>query len=119
MFGLSPHDIDREAKVIHVVRQVQQVNNAMMFCLPKREKVRDAPLSALLEGGVSIKAVSEYMGHADPGFTLRTYTHLMLASHDRSRRVIDSRIGRSDGLETACEPVNQENHSSEGVDQKR
>jgi hypothetical protein len=67
---------------------------------------------------VSIKAVSEYLGHADPGFTLRTYTHLMPASHDRSRRVIDSRIGRSDGLETACEPVDQRNSSSEGVSVK-
>jgi integrase len=71
--------------------------------------------SALLEGGVSIKAVSEYLGHADAGFTLRTYTHLMPASHDRSRRVIDSRLGRSDGLETACEPVDQKYHSSEAV----
>jgi hypothetical protein len=64
---------------------------------------------------VSIKALSEYLGHADPGFTLRTYTHLMPASHDQTRRVIDSRISRSDGLDTACEPVNQKNHSSEGV----
>jgi hypothetical protein len=31
------------------------------------------------------------------------------------RRVIDSRIGRSDGLEAACEPVDQKNPSSEGV----
>lgn len=197
MFGLSPHDIDREANIIRVVRQVQQVNNALMFCLPKREKTRDIPLSdstvaeldahlamfppvpvtlpweeadgtpttvdlimtdaggrawwrqtfnseqwkpaleragvpnatradgthalrhyyasALLEGGVSIKALSEYLGHADPGFTLRTYTHLMPASHDRTRQVIDSRISRSDGLETAYEPVDQENPSSEGV----
>jgi integrase len=197
MFGLSPHDIDREANIIRVVRQVQQVNNALMFCLPKREKVRDIPLSdstlaelddymamfppvpvtlpweeadgtpttvdlimtdvggrawwrqtfnrewwkpaleragvenatradgthalrhyyasALLEGGVSIKALSEYLGHADPGFTLRTYTHLMPASHDRTRRVIDSRISRSDGLETACEPVDQDNPSSDRV----
>ena len=29
--------------------------------------------TALHEGG-TIKAVSEYLGHADPGFTLRTYT---------------------------------------------
>ena len=64
---------------------------------------------------MSIKAVSEYLGHADAGFTLRTYTHLMPASHDRSRRVIDSRLGRSDGLETACEPVDQKYHSSEAV----
>jgi hypothetical protein len=68
-----------------------------------------------LEGGVSIKALSEYLGHADPGFTLRTYTHLMPASHDQTRRVIDSRITRSDGLDTAYEPVDQENRSSEGV----
>jgi hypothetical protein len=64
---------------------------------------------------VSIKALSEYLGHADPGFTLRTYTHLMPASHDQTRRVIDSRITRSDGLETACEPVDRENPSSEGM----
>ena len=30
--------------------------------------------SVLLDAGESIKAVSEYRGHADPGFTLRTYT---------------------------------------------
>lgn len=71
--------------------------------------------SVLLDGGVSIKALSEYLGHADPGFTLRTYTHLMPASHERTRRVIDSRIGRSDGLETACKPVDQQTGTSEGV----
>jgi hypothetical protein len=31
----------------------------------------------LLEAGVSIKALSEYLGHADPGLPLRTYTHRM------------------------------------------
>lgn len=71
--------------------------------------------SVLLEGGVSIKALSEYLGHADPGFTLRTYTHLMPASHERTRRVIDSRIGRSDGLDTAYDSSEDENSSSEGV----
>ena len=33
--------------------------------------------SVLLEGGVSIRALAEYLGHADPGFTLRVYAHLM------------------------------------------
>ena len=33
--------------------------------------------SAWLEHGVSIRAVAEYLGHSDPGFTLRIYTHLM------------------------------------------
>ena len=34
--------------------------------------------------------VSEYLGHADPGFTLRTYTHLMPDSRARSVRAIDA-----------------------------
>lgn len=71
--------------------------------------------SALLEGGVSIKALSEYLGHVDPGFTLRTYTHLMPASHDKTRRVIDSRIGRPHGLDTAYKGSTEENSSSDGV----
>jgi integrase len=46
--------------------------------------------SVLLDAGESIKAVSEYLGHADPGFTLRTYTHLMSSSDDRTRKALDS-----------------------------
>jgi integrase len=45
--------------------------------------------SVLLDAGESVKALSEYLGHADPGFTLRTYTHLMPASAARSRSAID------------------------------
>ncbi|GAA3872584.1 hypothetical protein GCM10022243_42260 [Saccharothrix violaceirubra] len=60
--------------------------------------------SSQLENGVSIKALSLNLGHHDPGFTLRTYTHLMPTSHDRSRRAADRLFkprGRPDGLETA------------------
>jgi integrase len=39
--------------------------------------------------GGGIKALASYLGHADPGFTLRVYTHLMPASEERTRRVID------------------------------
>ncbi|MFR9780610.1 tyrosine-type recombinase/integrase, partial [Micromonospora sp. MS34] len=45
--------------------------------------------SALLDAGESIKALAAYLGHADPGFTLRVYTHLMPASEERTRRAID------------------------------
>jgi integrase len=45
--------------------------------------------SAFLDGGESIRAVSEYLGHADPGFALRTYTHLMQSSAERTRKAID------------------------------
>lgn len=49
--------------------------------------------SVLLEHGVSIRAVSEYLGHHDPGFTLRTYAHLMPESEDRTRAAIDASLG--------------------------
>ncbi|MGN9917511.1 tyrosine-type recombinase/integrase [Micromonospora palomenae] len=45
--------------------------------------------SALLDAGESIKALASYLGHSDPGFTLRVYTHLMPASEERTRRAID------------------------------
>ncbi|MFF3250133.1 tyrosine-type recombinase/integrase [Actinacidiphila glaucinigra] len=46
--------------------------------------------SALLDAGENIKAVSEYMGHADPAMTLRVYAHLMPDSRERARRAIDT-----------------------------
>ena len=46
--------------------------------------------SVLLDAGESIKAVSEYLGHSDAGFTLRTYTHLMPASGERTRLAVDA-----------------------------
>lgn len=49
--------------------------------------------SALLEGGVSIRAVADYLGHADPGFTLRTYAHLMPEAEDRARVAVDVALG--------------------------
>jgi len=49
--------------------------------------------STALHEGETIKAVSEYLGHADPGFTLRTYTHLMEGSAERTKRAIDSVFG--------------------------
>lgn len=59
--------------------------------------------SALLDAGESIKALASYLGHADPGFTLRVYTHLMPASEERTRRAIDDLFGHHgpDGPATA------------------
>ena len=44
--------------------------------------------SVLLDAGESIKAVSEYLGHSDPGLTLEVYAHLMPSSRDRARNAI-------------------------------
>ncbi|NEA42895.1 tyrosine-type recombinase/integrase [Streptomyces sp. SID11385] len=61
--------------------------------------------SVLLDGGENIKALSQYLGHSDPGFTLRTYTHLMPSSESRTRRAVDAMYeaaGRADdGPQTA------------------
>ena len=46
--------------------------------------------SVLLDAGVSIRALADYLGHTDPGFTLRVYTHLMPASEDRARQAVDA-----------------------------
>jgi integrase len=51
--------------------------------------LRHTYASVLLHAGESIKALSLYLGHSDPGFTLRVYTHLMPTSEDRTRRAID------------------------------
>lgn len=63
--------------------------------------------SVLLDAGESIKALSEYLGHHDPGFTLRTYTHLMPSSESRTRAAVDrvfgAESGTDDGPETALE----------------
>ena len=50
--------------------------------------------SVLLDAGESIKAVSDYLGQSDPGFTLRTYTHLMPNSTERTKRAVDDAVGR-------------------------
>ncbi|XQE82107.1 tyrosine-type recombinase/integrase [Streptomyces microflavus] len=49
--------------------------------------------SVLLDAGESIKALSEYLGHHDPGFTLRTYTHLMPSSEKRTREAVNLAFG--------------------------
>lgn len=56
--------------------------------------------SVLLQRGVSIRAVAEYLGHHDPGFTLRTYAHLMPEDEARSRAAIDAAYAPADSART-------------------
>ncbi|MGW2367128.1 tyrosine-type recombinase/integrase [Streptomyces sp. NPDC001667] len=46
--------------------------------------------SVLLDAGENVKALSAYLGHTDPGFTLRVYTHLLPSSEGRTRKAVDS-----------------------------
>lgn len=56
----------------------------------KSHALRHHYASVLLDAGENIKALSEYLGHSDPGFTLRVYTHLMPKSSERTRAAIDA-----------------------------
>jgi integrase len=55
--------------------------------------------STLLAQGVSIKELATYLGHADPGFTLRVYTHLVPSSHQRARLAVDTVFGEHHGAQ--------------------
>lgn len=44
--------------------------------------------SVLLDAGESIKALAEYLGHSDPGLTLKVYAHLMPSGRDRARNAL-------------------------------
>ncbi|RST00347.1 site-specific integrase [Streptomyces sp. WAC07149] len=57
--------------------------------------------SVLLEAGVTIKALADYLGHADVGFLLKTYCHLMPASHERMTKAVDHLFSMVDGLDQA------------------
>jgi integrase len=52
--------------------------------------------STLLDAGETVTALAAYLGHSDPGFTLKVYTHLMPSSKQRTRRAVDAVFG---GLE--------------------
>jgi integrase len=54
--------------------------------------------SVLLAEGVSIRELAEYLGHSDPGFTLRTYIHMLPDSHERAINAIDGRHFRPRAL---------------------
>jgi integrase len=46
--------------------------------------------SVLIDGGESVKVVQERLGQASAEETLRTYSHLMRASEQRTRSVVES-----------------------------
>jgi hypothetical protein len=51
--------------------------------------VGDFYANTFLEHGGNVRALSAYLGHHDPGFTLRVYGHLMSSSADRARSIIE------------------------------
>ena len=54
--------------------------------------------SVQLEAGTSIRALADYLGHSDPGFTLRIYTHLMPQAEDKAKRAVDDVFERLENI---------------------
>lgn len=54
----------------------------------ERHALRHFYATVLLDAGENIKALAEYLGHSDPGLTLRVYAHLMPTSSKRTRRAV-------------------------------
>ncbi|SEG44173.1 Site-specific recombinase XerD [Thermomonospora echinospora] len=52
--------------------------------------------SIQLAGGADILKLAAWLGHTDPGFTLRTYAHLMPDVRDVGRRAVDDFFGAAD-----------------------
>jgi integrase len=51
--------------------------------------------SALIRGGLSVKVVSERLGHANAAMTLNVYAHLWPDDEDRTRQAVDDLFGVS------------------------
>jgi integrase len=49
--------------------------------------------SVVLAGGASVRDLADWLGHEDPGFTLRVYAHLLPDSADRMRAAVDEVLG--------------------------
>lgn len=189
LFGLAEEDVDFEAGVIHVRRQIKKLGAAHIFALPKNDSEREVPMaegtaqvlrehmrkhpprpltlawekltgkptthkilfrwkdgghlkarnysqyvwkpaivaagvipkpekgadgkpkyittrkegthalrhyyaSVVLQDGVNVRELAEYLGHHDAGYTLRQYAHLLPDSHDRARKAINARLFR-------------------------
>jgi integrase len=45
--------------------------------------------SVVLDGGASVRDLADWLGHEDPGFTLRVYAHMLPAGDTRMREAID------------------------------
>lgn len=59
-----------------------------------RHQLRHFYANVQLAGGTNIRELADYLGHADPAFTLRVYGHLQPDSHERARAAVDARFFR-------------------------
>ncbi len=64
--------------------------------------------SLLFDAGRNVKQVSEWLGHADPSFTLSTYVHLLddgIGDADLFDDALQGNTGATQGLQTSANPA--------------
>jgi integrase len=79
--AVGPADGAR-AEVVDEASRGQDVRRAS-------RQLRHHYASLLLADGVDVRTLAEYLGHSDPGFTLRVYCHLLPSGADRARRAVE------------------------------
>jgi hypothetical protein len=57
--------------------------------------LRHTYASVLLAAGVDVRTLADFLGHGDPGLTLRVYTHLMPSAPGKARRAVDRALGEA------------------------
>ncbi|MEU1906615.1 tyrosine-type recombinase/integrase [Streptomyces hygroscopicus] len=82
------------AGVIPPLPKQEKGEKATRVWAPSREHgfhvLRHTYASVMLEAGESIVSLAKWLGHSDPAFTLRTYTHFMPQAGARGLAVIES-----------------------------
>ena len=115
--------VSRESKALnrnYINRNIWKPALQLAGIAPTRDQMMHAGrhlyASAQLEAGTSIRAFAEYLGHSDPGFTLRTHTHLMPEAEDKAKRAVDTLFERLD--EVADDPLRGPNVPRRPSDRK-
>ena len=97
--ALAPAAIGAGFKVEVEVKGKKKVRSAVSF-----HTFRHTCASLLFEAGRNVKQVQAWLGHADPGFTLKTYIHLMDAGVG-SAAFLDLAVGAAVDESPSADPA--------------
>jgi integrase len=83
----SPKDPSRPLNPHSLAHALRKITARLGLARLRVHDLRHSYGSLLLSKGAPLELVSERLGHRDPGFTLRTYRHLL--AHERRAFVLD------------------------------
>lgn len=104
---LAPTAIDAGFKVEVEIDGEQRTRSAVSF-----HTFRHTCASLLFEAGRNVKQVQAWLGHADPGFTLSTYIHLMDAGVGGAA-FLDQAVGGGKGVARKAPKTTENDEAAE------